>query len=163
MLFRSFIRATQWMQDERSLKDNSGILNIEPPFWFIVWRLALKFWLLVLSRVFGSFRIVLACLRIAGDGTRQKLYFATILDLERQKTPLTTRWVAHFWRLMFRVVLRTGLFMLVASHSEAGRGDSKWAKYPRQDQSSKCRCQPLCFILDKPERGLNGQNTGIVL
>ena len=155
------------MQDERSLKDNSGILNIEPPFWFVQeeivwhgWHWNFDYWscLGYLAHLESSLPA-----RMAGDGTRQKLYFATILDLERQKTPLTTRWVAHFWRLMFRVVLRTGLFMLVASHSEAGRGDSKWAKYPRQDQSSKCRCQPLCFILDKPERGLNGQNTGIVL
>ena len=53
--------------------------------------------------------------------TRQKLYFTMILDLEHQQTPLTIRWVAHFWTLKLRVVLRTGLFMHVASHSEAGR------------------------------------------
>ena len=62
--------------------------------------------------------------------TRQKLYFAMILDLEHQRTPLTTRWVAHSWKQTFR----TGLWMPIASHSEAGRGDSKLAKYPRQDQ-----------------------------
>ena len=66
--------------------------------------------------------------------TWHTLYFATVLDLEHQQTPLTTRWVAHFWKLKFRVVLRTGLWMRVASHSEAGRGNYKWAKYPRQDQ-----------------------------
>ena len=31
--------------------------------------------------------------------------------------------------------------MHVTSHSEAGRGDSKGAKYQRPDKSSKCRCQ----------------------
>ena len=36
--------------------------------------------------------------------TRQKMYFATILDLEHQGTPLTTQWVAHFWKQTFRVV-----------------------------------------------------------
>ena len=39
--------------------------------------------------------------------------------------------------------------MPIASHSEAGRGDSKLAKYLRQDQQSRCWCQPLYFILDK--------------
>ena len=53
--------------------------------------------------------------------------------------------------------------MPIASHSEAGRGDYKWAKYPRQDQPSPKFCQPLYFILDKPERGLDVQNPGIVL
>ena len=58
--------------------------------------------------------------------------------------------------------------MPVASHSEADRGDSKWAKYPRQDHKKRL-CQPLYygvynyFILDNPERGLNMLNTGIVL
>ena len=47
---------------------------------------------------------------------------------------LSTRWVAHFWKQTFRVDLRTGLWMPVASHSEADRGDSKWAQYQRQDR-----------------------------
>ena len=42
-----------------------------------------------------------------------KLYFATILDLEHQRTSLTTQWDAYFWKLTFRVVLRTGLWMLL--------------------------------------------------
>ena len=56
------------------LKDNSDILNIEPPFWFVyeiedeIEWLTPKFWLLVLSRVFGSFQIIPACFRIAGYG-----------------------------------------------------------------------------------------------
>ena len=79
--------------------------------------------------------------------TWQKLYFAKILDLEYQRTPLTTLWVTHFWNQMFRVVLRTGLCIHVGSHSETGRGHSKWAKFPRQ-----VRCQPFYFILYKPER-----------
>ena len=35
----------------------------------------------------------------------------------------TTWWVAHFWKRTFRVVLWTGLWMPLASHSEAGRGE----------------------------------------
>ena len=77
--------------------------------------------------------------------TRQKLYFSTILDLEHQWTPLTTRWVAHFWKHTFTVVLRTCLWMPIDSHSEAAlpasewlaTGGLKWAKYPRQEQWSK--------------------------
>ena len=72
-----------------------------------------------------------------------------------QRTPLTTRWVAHFWKWTFRVVLRTVLWIPIASHCEAGWGDSKWAKYLRKDQWSKFQFQPLYVILDKPERGLN--------
>ena len=60
--------------------------------------------------------------------TRQKLYFATILDLDHQQTPLTIRWVAVFWKRTFRVVLRKVLWIPIASHCEAGRGYSKWAK-----------------------------------
>ena len=41
--------------------------------------------------------------------TRQELSFATILDLEHQRTPLTIRWESRFWKQTFRVVLRTGL------------------------------------------------------
>ena len=64
--------------------------------------------------------------------TRQKLYFAVILDLEHQWTPLTTGWLANFRKQTFRVVLRAvNLWMPVASHSEAGTADSKWAKYPK--------------------------------
>ena len=70
--------------------------------------------------------------------TRQKLYFATILNLGHQRTPLTTRWVAHFWKQTFEVVFRTVLWMPIANHCEAGRVDSNWTKYPRQDQWSKC-------------------------
>ena len=52
--------------------------------------------------------------------TWQKRYFTTILDLEHQQTTLTTKWVAHFWKLTFRVDLTgTGLWMPVANHSEA--------------------------------------------
>ena len=43
-------------QGNLCLKDNSGILNIEPSFWFVRDEIALltwKFRLLVLSRVFG--------------------------------------------------------------------------------------------------------------
>ena len=43
-----------------------------------------------------------SCLRFGiykmPNKTRQKLYFATILDLEHQQTLLITRWVAHFWK-----------------------------------------------------------------
>ena len=49
--------------------------------------------------------------------------------------------------------------MPLATHSEAGRGDSKLAKYPWQDQYSKFRCQPLYFILDNPERGFKVLHT----
>ena len=58
-----------------------------------------------------------------------------------------TKWqIKHFWKRTLRVVSRTGLWMPVASHSEACRGESHWAKYPRKDQWSKFRCQPLYFI-----------------
>ena len=53
--------------------------------------------------------------------------------------------------------------MPIDSHSEAGRGDLKSAKYLRQEQLLKFQCQQPYFILDKPESGLNIQNTGIVL
>ena len=47
--------------------------------------------------------------------TQQKLYFATILDLKHQRTPLRIRWVAYFWKRTIRVVSRTDLWMPVAS------------------------------------------------
>ena len=57
------------------LKENSGILHFEPPFWVVyneIEWLTLTFWRLVLSWVFGSFRIAPACFRMAGYGHSQK-------------------------------------------------------------------------------------------
>ena len=57
---------------------------------------------------------------------RKKLDFATILDLEHQLTPLTTRWVAHFWKQTFRFVLRTFV-------------------HARSQQCSVCLCTSVCL------------------
>ena len=48
-----------------------------------------------------------------------------------------------------------------ACHSEAGRGESKWAHDRTHETGPIVNisvCQPLYFILDKPERGLNVLN-----
>ena len=50
--------------------------------------------------------------------TLQKLYFAMILDEEHHRTPLHR--VSHFWKRTLRGVLRTRLWMPIASHCEAG-------------------------------------------
>ena len=78
--------------------------------------------MLVLSLVLGSFRIAdckshwnrnrlepVSIYKMPNKTQKQKLYFATILDLEHQQTPLPTLWVAHLWKLTFRVILKTAI------------------------------------------------------
>ena len=56
--------------------------------------------------------------------------------LKDNLSPLSGLNWSHFWKWTFRVILRTGLWMPVAIHSEAGRGDSKWAKYRERDRTN---------------------------
>ena len=64
--------------------------------------------------------------------TRQKLFYNDTWF--GTSTNTTNHLVSCTFLKTFKVVLRTGLWMPVAIHSEAGRGDSRWAKYPRQNQ-----------------------------
>ena len=91
--------------------------------------------------------------------TRQKVYFATIRDLEHQRTPLTTRWGAHFWidflpQHTFRVVLKTGLWMPIDSHSKAGRGDFEMSQIPKAGPIVKI--QPKSTTLFHPRQTRKG-------
>ena len=57
---------------------------------------------------------------------------------------------------------RNCIWLNARSHSEAGRGDLESAKYPRQDQES-IKVSTTLLHPGQPRKGLNVQNTGIVL
>ena len=62
--------------------NDSGIFNIEPPFWLWNRVVGNECWLLVLSRVFGSFRNAPACFRMM---SMHKPFLKTTLNVCYQK------------------------------------------------------------------------------
>ena len=71
--------------------------------------------------------------------TQQKQHFATILDLGHQRTPLTTRWVAHFWKQTFRCCFKDRFVN--------ARSQPFWSRQGRFEMSQIPETGPIVQIL----------------